>query len=233
MVQGFMIATGRSQESLKGFVFSLGKTYFIIAMALGVASSSSFAIRTLTDTLANGISEIITDNSSAGGCLSTNSKSSGFLGCKIDQNLTITQGIMSFMNGIDTADNDSLANDVKQAKLFAGLGSAGPAIIAGTMLILYRIAMSLFIGFAPIFILSLLFKKTAPLFQKWLYYGLATIFSGIMLAALSDIAMDLVTNIATSLFVSSKLLSFLDVGGVISGAHTNFPKTSIKTSFPN
>ena len=51
--------------------------------------------------------------------------------------------------------------------------------------------MALFIGFAPIFILCLLFKKTAPLFQKWLYYGLATIFSGVM----TEISMDLVGNL--------------------------------------
>ena len=66
MIQGYMIATGRSQEGLKGFIFSLGKTYFIIMMALGVASSSSFALRTLTDTLSNGISEIMTDTNEYG-----------------------------------------------------------------------------------------------------------------------------------------------------------------------
>ena len=55
--------------------------------------------------------------------------------------------------------------------------------------------MALFIGFAPIFILCLLFKKTAPLFQKWLYYGLATIFSGVMLGVMTEISMDLVGNL--------------------------------------
>ena len=55
--------------------------------------------------------------------------------------------------------------------------------------------MTLFVGFAPIFILCLLFKKTAPLFQKWLYYGLATIFSGVMLGVMTEISMDLVGNL--------------------------------------
>ena len=53
----------------------------------------------------------------------------------------------------------------------------------------------MFVGFAPIFILCLLFKKTAPLFQKWLYYGLATIFSGVMLGVMTEISMDLVGNL--------------------------------------
>ena len=69
--------------------------------------------------------------------------------------------------------------------------------------------MALFIGFAPIFILCLLFKKTAPLFQKWLYYGLATIFSGVMLGVMSDIAMDLVSNVGTSLFLSKEAMQFV------------------------
>ena len=56
-------------------------------------------------------------------------------------------------------------------------------------------SIALFVGFTPIFILRLLFKKTAPLFQKWLYYGLATIFSGVMLGVMTEISMDLVGNL--------------------------------------
>jgi virB6 protein len=70
------------------------------------------------------------------------------------------------------------------------------------MLIIFRIAMALFIGFGPIFILCLLFKKTAPLFQKWLYYGLATIFSGVLLGVMAEISMDLASKVATSLFIT-------------------------------
>ena len=213
MIQGYMIATGRSQEGLKGFIFSLGKTYFIIMMALGVASSSSFALRTLTDTLSNGISEIMTDTNEYGSKCLTNASGS-FLGCKIDQNLTVAQGIMGFINTVDTVDDPVLERQVDKAKWFAGLGSSGPGVVAGTMMIMYRIAMSLFIGFGPIFILCLMFKKTAPLFQKWLYYGLATIFSSALLGVMSDIATDLVTKVATSLFVADRLLSFVGGAGV-------------------
>lgn len=208
MVQGFLIATGRSQEGLKGFAFSLGKTYFIVLMSLAVASTSQFALRTLTDTLADSISHIMRGDSKAGAACLTKSSDS-FVGCKIDQNLTMTQSIMGVMNKIDTAEHQGLIDQVNQAKWFAGVGSAGPGVVAGTMLIVFRIAMALFVGFAPIFILCLLFKKTAPLFQKWLYYGLATLFSGVMLGVMADIAMDLVSNIGTSLFLSKKAVYFL------------------------
>lgn len=220
MIQGFLIVTGRSQEGLKGFIFNLGKSYVIILMALGVSSSSSFALRTLTETLNNGVSQIMLGNDSSGSkCLLTTTRD--MLGCKIDKNLSVTQGVMGFMNQIDTADDPILEEKVDKAKLFAGIGTAGPGIVAGTMLILYRLAMALFVGFAPIFILCLLFKKTAPLFSKWLYYGLATIFSSVMLAVMADISSDLVEMMATSLFVSKGLLEFVTgegVGGVAQAA---------------
>ncbi len=220
MIQGFLIITGRSQEGLKGFIFSLGKSYVIILMALGVSSNSSFALRALTETLNNGVSQIMMGNDSSGSkCLLTTT--SDMLGCKIDKNLSVTQGVMGFMNQIDTADDPVLEEKVDKAKLFAGIGTAGPGIVAGTMLILYRLAMALFVGFAPIFILCLLFKKTAPLFSKWLYYGLATIFSSVMLAVMADISADLVEMMATSLFVSKGLLEFVTgqgVGGIAQAA---------------
>lgn len=194
MIHGYLIATGRSQEGLKGFVYSLGKTYFIVAIALGVAAGGKFGVRTLTDTLSDGISQIMTGDSDVGSkCLTQESQA--IVGCKIDQNLIATQAMMSLLNEIDTADDDYLEEKLTEARWFAGIGTAGPAIVAGTLLIMFRIAMALFVGFAPIFILCLLFKKTAPLFQKWLYYGLSTIFSGVMLGVMADISMDLVGNI--------------------------------------
>ncbi|MDO4640693.1 MAG: type IV secretion system protein [Neisseria sp.] len=211
MIQGFMIATGRSQEGLKGFAFNLGKTYFIVAMALGVASSSGFALRTLTDTLADGMSEIMRGDSKAGSACLTKSTDS-FVGCKIDQNLTMTQSLMGLMNRIDTVEGDeTIAQQINQAKWFAGVGSAGPGVVAGTMLIVFRITMALFIGFGPIFILCLLFKKTAPLFQRWLHYGLATMFAGVTLGVMADIATDLVSNVSYALFFGKEAFSWVGV----------------------
>ena len=133
------------------------------------------------------------DNDFGSKCLTE--QTSYITGCKIDLNLTTTQTVLHSLNAIDTADDDHLEDLLSKAKWFAGVGTAGPAIVAGTMLIIYRIAIALFISFAPIFILCLLFKRTAPLFQKWLYFGLATIFSSVMLGVMTDISMELVGNI--------------------------------------
>lgn len=197
-------------------VYGLGKTYLIVAVALGVAAGGDFSVRVLTDTLSDGISQIMTGDSDVGSkCLTQDSKS--IIGCRIDQNLTATQSMMGILDGIDTADSEYLEGKVTQARWFVGVGTAGPAIVAGTMLIMFRIAMALFIGFAPIFILCLLFKKTAPLFQKWLYYGLATIFSSVMLGVMAEISMDLVGNIAITDAVSNIASALIggNVGGIM------------------
>ena len=216
IIQGFLIVTGRSQEGIKGFIYGLGKSYFIIAVALGVASSNSFSVRLLTDNLTDGISQVMTGKSDMGSeCLTQ--KTQSIIGCRIDLNLKATQIMMSRLSGIDTADTEYLENKLTEARWFTGVGTAGPAMVAGTMLIMFRIAMALFVGFAPIFILCLLFKKTAPLFQKWLYYGLATIFSGVMLGVMSEISMELITNIAIAEAAGNitSILTGGDVGGIM------------------
>ncbi|HFC8840066.1 TPA: type IV secretion system protein [Neisseria subflava] len=212
MVQGYLIVTGRSQEGLKGFIFNLGKNYVVIAIALGVSLGSSFSVRVLTDNLANGISQVMHGSNDFGSeCLTE--QTSYITGCKIDLNLKTTQLVLSGLSAIDTADDDHLEDKLSEAKWFAGVGTAGPAIVAGTMLILYRIAIALFVGFAPIFILCLLFKRTAPLFQKWLYFGLATIFSSVLLGVMAEISMDLVGHLFGGAAAGKFVATVISEGG--------------------
>jgi len=212
MVQGYLILTGRSQESLKTFIFNLGKTYIIILVALGVSSTSEFSLRTLTEVTTDGVASLMVGENDVGECIMKSTSS--ILGCKIDKSLTVAQASMAFINQIDTADNPNVAAQVERAKLFAGAGAAGPGIVTGTMLIIYRVAMALFVGFAPFFILCLMFKKTTPYFSKWLNYGLATMFSSALLAAMASISTDLVKIIAQSQYKYSKIAS---ITGIITG----------------
>lgn len=59
-----------------------------------------------------------------------------------------------------------------------------------------------------------MFKKTTPYFTKWLNYGLATIFSSVLLAAMSVICTDLVELIAERQFASAALLSAFGLNSV-------------------
>jgi type IV secretion system protein VirB6 len=73
------------------------------------------------------------------------------------------------------------------------------------MLLLYRLAMALFIGFGPIFIACLMFDSTKSLFQKWLMYGIGTMFSLAVLSFTVSLALDVVTAVAASLWVGKFL----------------------------
>ena len=198
-----------AQQNLKTFIFNLGKTYIIILVALGVSSTSEFSLRTLTEVTTDGVASLMVGENDVGECIMKSTSS--LLGCKIDKSLTVAQASMAFINQIDTAENPNLAAQVERAKLFAGAGAAGPGIVTGTMLIIYRVAMALFVGFAPFFILCLMFKKTTPYFSKWLNYGLATMFSSALLAAMASISTDLVKIIAESQYKYSKIASVTSI----------------------
>jgi hypothetical protein len=90
-----------------------------------------------------------------------------------------------------------------RAMWFTGIGTGGPAITAGVILLLNKIALALFTGLGPIFILSLLFEQTKQLFGKCLYYGIGTMFSLAVLSVMVGIALVVVTAVAASFWVGS------------------------------
>ncbi|WP_407471833.1 type IV secretion system protein [Xanthomonas campestris pv. raphani] len=84
--------------------------------------------------------------------------------------------------------------------LYACLSTGGPALTAAAMLLLYQVAIAMSVGFGPLFILCLLFDQTKQLFQKWLLYGIGTMFSMGVLAAMVSICMKMVVKVAGSLW---------------------------------
>ena len=216
---GYQMVTGNSQASAKDFVFKAVRAWIIIAFATGLAASMGFSIRATTTNLSDMISSTMTGSNDASKCTSTDSDK-GFMGCKIDQNLIRAQASMAFVGQLDTGGDPVLEDKKSKASLMAAAGIGGPAIVAGALLLTLKVAMALFIALGPIFIMCLLFKVTTPLFQKWLYYGISTMFATAMLAAVSDISMDLVENISGSLFVSNIFTSLAEGSGFTSAAST-------------
>ena len=205
---GYQMVMGNSQASAKDFVFKAVRAWIIIAFATGLAASMGFSIRAVTTDLSNLISSAMTGSTDASKCTSTASDS-GFMGCKIDQNLIRAQAAMAFVNQLDTGGDPVLEDKKSKASLMTAAGIGGPAIVAGAFLLTLKVAMALFISLGPIFIMCLLFKQTSQLFWKWLYYGLSTMFATAMLAVVSDISMDLVENISGALFVTNIFNSIL------------------------
>jgi type IV secretion system protein VirB6 len=59
------------------------------------------------------------------------------------------------------------------------------------------------VGLGPLFILCLAFNKTKALFEKWLMYGLATLFSLAMLSFISAIVLQVTLRAATALWATN------------------------------
>jgi type IV secretion system protein VirB6 len=119
----------------------------------------------------------------------------------IDNNLAAMQGAMSLIDGLDAGGDATIAATKTQDKWFTGIGVAGPGVIAGSMLLLNKVALALFIGFGPLFILALLFPQTKSLFTKWLFYGIGTVFSLAVLSVMVSIASSMI-GVVTAAFAA-------------------------------
>jgi len=81
------------------------------------------------------------------------------------------------------------------------------------MLLMYKVALALFVGLGPIFICCLMFKATEQMFWRWLNYGLGTLFSLAVLSLMTSIVLDLTLRVAGALWASSAINALLETGG--------------------
>jgi type IV secretion system protein VirB6 len=181
--QGFQILTGRSRDSLMALVASSLRSVLIVSVATSMAFGSSDLYGTFTDGMQREVTEIVTGEADT------------LPADMIDDSLDVMQLTMVGIDGL-AAGNQMLKSDKDRALMLTGVGVAGPAIIGGAMLLLYKIAMALFVGLGPLFILSLLFEQTKQLFSKWLYYGIATMFTLAVLSFMVVVAMKMVVAVA-------------------------------------
>lgn len=192
MLQGYRIVTGQSRESMTTLVSGSLRAVLVISIATAAAAGSSSAYGALTDGLSTQVSKVVTGHDEDPYE-------------RIDESLWYMQAAMGVIDAVQVAD-DPIANDNKDRALwFAGLGTAGPALTGGTMLLLNKIAMALFVGLGPLFILCLLFEPTKPLFGRWLYYGIGTMFSLAVLSVMVTLALDMVLAVAAAFWTTDAL----------------------------
>jgi type IV secretion system protein VirB6 len=192
MVQGYRIATGQSRDSMMLLVSNSLRSVLIISIATAAAAGSSSVYRGVTDGLSTQVAKVVTGHDEDPYK-------------RIDRSLWYMQLAMSSIDAVQDA-GDPVTNGTKDRALwFSSLGTAGPAITGGTMLLLNKIAMALFVGLGPLFILCLLFDQTKPLFGRWLYYGLGTMFSLAVLSVMVSLALDMVLAVAAAFWTSTLL----------------------------
>ncbi|MGA7439308.1 MAG: type IV secretion system protein [Luteibacter sp.] len=199
MFQGYRIVTGQSQQPMMALVGDSLKAALILMVATTAAYSSSSVYWTVTDGMTTAISSYVTDGSS-----------SPF--DSIDKNLATMEASLALIDALDTGGSTGAEAAKDRDRWFTGVGIAGPSVIAGAMLLLNKIALALFVGFGPIFIMCLLFNSTKQLFSKWLLYGIGTVFSLAVLSVMVTIAMKMMTAVTAAFAAKYAAATIGDMG---------------------
>ncbi|TQM17377.1 type IV secretion system protein VirB6 [Pseudoxanthomonas sp. 3HH-4] len=192
MIQGYRIVTGQSRESMMALVVSSLRATFIIGIALGTAVSWGPIYQTLTDGLMRTVSETMTGEEDDGGAYGD-----------IDRTLAIMQAALSAIDTVDSNHDMVTEKQKDRALLFTGVGLGAPAIMAAVAMMLNKVAIGLIVAMGPVFILCLLFEQTKSLFQKWLMYGIGTLFSMALLTVMVTLALDMVIAVGTAFWITS------------------------------
>lgn len=182
LFKGYRIVTGQSRDPMMALVSDSLRALLIVSLATSMAAGSSALFWTLSDGTSSAITNLISGNDNPFQA--------------IDSNLAAMQGALILIDAIDTGGNKEAEDTKARDKWFTGIGIAGPGVIAGSMLLLNKIAVALFIGFGPLFIMALLHPATKSLFSRWLLYGIGTVFSLAVLSVMTDIAMRMVEAVS-------------------------------------
>ncbi|MFT4196649.1 MAG: type IV secretion system protein [Pseudoxanthomonas sp.] len=197
-IQGWRVMSGRSREPLMGLVGDALKAMLVIGIATGFAGNSSTIYSNLTTGLGEQIYGLVADESG---------QSNADMFDSINTNLEVTSLAMSALAAVgssQTGGDGQVDGETSMLRVMVMLGIGGPAITGGAMVLMYEVAMALFVGLGPLFIVCLLFDATRQLFSRWLMYGAGMMFSLATLFVLSKIAMALMVAVATAQWLSTE-----------------------------
>lgn len=190
IIQGYRLITGQSREPMMGLVVNMVRIVVIVSVATTVGAVGTNLHDLVTTELTTSINQLFTGDTTT-------------LAQTIDKNLAGTQLAMAAIDTVQIPQNDAEAVASKaRAQAFAIFGTASPPMMAAAMLLLYEMTLALVIGLAPLFIMCLIFEQTKGLFQKWLLYGIGTLFSMGVLAFISSLVLDLTLRVTAALWAT-------------------------------
>lgn len=205
LFQGYRILSG-AREPMMGVILQGAKFALIFGIATTMAVNNIPLNSFLTKDMDKAIHQLVTGEENE----STASS--------IDKALAVVQVAITAIDGVQLLVPDpELLEEKRNAKFMAAMGSAAPAIAAGTMLLLWKFVIALWIGLGPLFIFALAFPQTKGMFTKWLQYGLGTFFSMAVLSFVSNLLLDLTVRIATIMW----LTKLVNIPGVSTEGITN------------
>lgn len=208
LLQGYRIISGQSRDSLMALVLNVARVTLIVMAATTIGVAGKGTHKFITEDLQSVIASAVTGDENT------------TLDEQIDDNLAAMQFAMASIDAINIVQDPTLNDDKKRALMMVGVGTAGPAMVGGAMLLLYQVALALFVGLGPLFVLCLIFDQTKAFFQRWLMYGISTMFSLAVLAAMLSISAKLVLGVAGAFWTTTTL-------GALTGLSLNDGMTTI------
>ncbi|WP_426702132.1 type IV secretion system protein [Rhodanobacter sp. Col0626] len=190
MVQGYRMITGQSREPMMAFVVNGARIALIVSCATTMSIFGSNLHNLFTSELPTSLNQMFTGSGQT-------------IQQSINNNLAKTVLAMAAIDSVQAPANDvQSTSDKARAADFAIFGTASPPMAAGAMLLMYNLAIALVVGLGPLFILCLIFEKTKGLFQRWLMYGIGTLFSMAMLSFISSIVLDVTARAAAAIWAT-------------------------------
>lgn len=197
MVQGYRILSGQSREQMAAFFITTLKATLIIGAATTFAIGNTELRDLLTTGLPTAVHQVVTGSAESPED-------------KIDENLQVMEASMIAIDAISTGAEETLKSAQERSMWFMGIGIAGPSVVGGAILLMYKFALALFVGLGPLFILTLLFEQTKSMFHRWLWYGVGTLFSLAVLSFTLSIATKLVGAVAASFAIQYAVATGMD-----------------------
>ena len=195
ILQGWRIATGRTQANMLQFSQRAVMAAFVMWLALLGANHSANIIDKIED------AQSIITATIAGENFKNPEK-------MLDGTLVLMQMMGNKLEAGLPKEADGKTMLTTGLLFVTGMGQALPAIISGGLLLLNRIALYLCIMFAPLCLAAYLFESTRFMFVTWAKFTVSTLFS------MAVITVIVVMAIKAVLFVTAALMFAEMTGGI-------------------
>lgn len=200
MFEGYRILNGQSREPLNMFLWRGAKMVVIITVASWIMNNPTGLRDWISEHIKNPIASVI-----VGGEYASPE-------AMVDSSLLLMHLIMGAFGSLQAATSNNNDGALANFIMASGVAQGAPAVVAGALLLLNEIALSLAILTAPAFILCLLYDPTKQYFQGWLKFFLGSLLTMAVLSVMVTIGLKVMLVYAT------KVLGEYGVGVAVAGS---------------
>ena len=200
MFEGYRILNGQSREPLNMFLWRGAKMVVIITVASWIMNNPTGLRDWISEHIKNPIASVI-----VGGEYASPE-------AMVDSSLLLMHLIMGAFGSLQAATSNNNDGALANFIMASGVAQGTPAVVAGALLLLNEIALSLAILTAPAFILCLLYDPTKQYFQGWLKFFLGSLLTMAVLSVMVTIGLKVMLVYAT------KVLGEYGVGAAVAGS---------------